>query len=65
MDNKYLRARLNDAEERNDVLTAIVSALLSRSEGVLILTRAEVEAAWPKKFKYHLTSGDAMLIERT
>lgn len=45
-------------QERSDILTAFVNALLERNGGVLVLSMDEVRAAWGKTFTYHMSGND-------
>lgn len=49
-------------EGREDIVIALLSALIDRTEGdAIVITMVEVEAAWSKKFSYEVI-GDSIKI---
>lgn len=53
---------MDELQERNDILTAIVNVMLSRNDGPMIVPMDEIEKAWNKVFKYAMVD-DTLLIE--
>jgi len=52
-------------QEENEMLHALVKALLERNGGILMVTMKEVEDNWQRGFKYELTSQNELLFEFT
>lgn len=50
-------------EQENEVLKYLVNALLSRSNGVLIISKEEVMATYANRFKYELSPDGAIMVE--
>lgn len=54
---------ITEDEAQRSIAIGLMAAVLARNGGTLILSREEIESAWPRGWKYEMVGEEAILVE--